>query len=171
MLLLFLLHTIMSCMVLFYPLCLHHCLLQDPFLCLAFWKYKSLQLEIFFKESMLCICTSLTPPKFNLDKDHNPSYKCLWYVCLWTQALCAKKEEILHMWWLSNLIHCCERIWSYSCFSHDNSFLLSMIGYYYLLHLHFSFGLVLYCFCWFDEMLVGSNGYGFKYDFLLSLWI
>jgi hypothetical protein len=80
----------------------------------------------------------------------------LWYVSLWIQALCAK-EEILHMWWLSNLIHCCEIIWTYSCFSHDNSLLLSMIGYYYIPHLQFSFGLGLYC-CWSsDDMLVGLN--------------
>jgi hypothetical protein len=89
----------------------------------------------------------------------------LWYVYLWIQALHAK-EEILHLWWLSNLIHCCERIWSYSRFLHDNSFLLSMLGCSCLLHIWFSFGLVLYYCGWSDEMLVGLNYCGFKHDFL-----
>jgi hypothetical protein len=77
----------------------------------------------------------------------------MWYVLLWIQAFCAKKEEIFHLWWLSNLIHWCERIWSCSCFLHDNCFFLSMLGCCCLLQFQFSFGMVLYCCCWSNELL------------------
>ncbi len=66
--------TIMSCMVLFCPICLHLCPFQNPLFCLAFWNYKSLQqLGRTFRESKLCIY-SLPLPKLSLEKNHNPSF-------------------------------------------------------------------------------------------------
>jgi hypothetical protein len=55
-------------------------------------------------------------------------------ISLDSSFLCKERGDIT-MWWLSNLIHCCERIWSCSCFLHDNSFLLSMLSCWCLLHL------------------------------------
>jgi hypothetical protein len=55
-------------------------------------------------------------------------------ISLDSSFLCKERGDIT-MWWLSNLIHCCERIWSCSCFLHDNFFLLSMLSCWCLLHL------------------------------------
>ncbi len=74
--------TIMSCMVLFCFLCVHLFLAQDPFFCLAFWSYKSLQqLGKTFRESKLCIC-SLPPPKLSLDNWIMWFYMYLYVVCI-----------------------------------------------------------------------------------------